>query len=1039
MGGSISDWATSLANHSLLAEVLDSDTGGRHSPPRQTSDGSIGWSQRDWEDNWRQIRQRSASLLAQEFARRPPRGIAAETLGLAEITYPGIEAIAAPPELLGVFGTEQGREKLAGAWTDLLNAFLDTLRTDGAITLGTDDEDREYPHGARLVSHWCSLDQDGWSLIRFVGKTTAQRRRRFGAVVLEECGLSKEEAEKHSPGLLQAAFRQLLDHAYLIEESRAPAHFPWLQRSLRQVSNGLPTDAMRLYFPGLALRRPAGLFRCTRTGHVWPRSVLRCAPESGCAGTLLPVTDGDLDRDPRLGRQRREYAESPVFRIGLWAEEHSAQLSPRENRRLQDLFKAGVRNLLSATTTLELGIDIGGLNAVLMSNVPPGKANYLQRAGRAGRRADGSSVVVTFARPRPFDREVFGRFGDYLDRPLRRPLVFLKRERVARRHLHAFLLGSFFQAIYPADRHVGAMRAFGDMGVFCAKPLPCKSEPRQVQKQFTSPLEITLPDGAADLPWWNRPITSSALDDQFRNYLGWLRDQEEVGLRPAVDGLLRGTGLGAALGNWKALLQGVSAAFTASVKQWHEDYDTLWKGWEATEPGSTANALCYQLRALYELTVIEALADQQYLPRYGFPIGVQKLRVIEPDTERPGKIREEDQYRLSRGSLLALGEYVPGSQLMAGGKLVSSHGLLKHWAGAEVDNYLGLRGQYCRCANGHFHYWVSGEAPACPLCHAPPGETPQPLLFPKHGFSGAAWDPPRWGTDVDRVGETETATITFTQSADGRTHRHEDEFAGIVGLSAQYQEDGKLLVYNRGDKGRGFAICLRCGYAESERHFGAEAMKLPTGFIHHAPLRARSRAVNCWPKDTVNVLRNQVLAAHETTDVLLLDFTDCLHKHRTNRPLVETLSYALQRAGTRLLELDTREVGVLIVPAGDGGWGLGAVLYDSVPGGAGHVLELLTLGREWLLQARTTLFVDAKHHQRCDTACLDCLLSFDAQGIRFNRRLAIGVLDALLAGTPLPEAQDPQCSCENPSATVQPKPPKSERLSAARQRHIAKR
>src|SRR6185436_12993082 len=135
---------------------------------------------------------------------------------------------------------------------------------------------------------------------------------------------------------------------------------------------------------------------------------------------------------------------STVFSLGVWSEEHSAQLSPYQNRRLQGLFKAGVRNILSSTTTMELGIDIGGLHAVLMSNVPPGKANYLQRAGRAGRRADGSSIVITFARPRPFDREVFQRLGDYLDRALRRPRVFLNRDRVVRRHLHALLLGRFF-------------------------------------------------------------------------------------------------------------------------------------------------------------------------------------------------------------------------------------------------------------------------------------------------------------------------------------------------------------------------------------------------------------------------------------------------------------------------------------------------------------------------------------------------------------------------------------------------------------------
>ena len=80
-----------------------------------------------------------------------------------------------------------------------------------------------------------------------------------------------------------------------------------------------------------------------------------CAPNAGSFGTLERVTESDLDNDSRLGRRRREYRDSPIFRMGLWSEEHSAQLDPRENRRLQDLFKSGVRNILSATTTLELG------------------------------------------------------------------------------------------------------------------------------------------------------------------------------------------------------------------------------------------------------------------------------------------------------------------------------------------------------------------------------------------------------------------------------------------------------------------------------------------------------------------------------------------------------------------------------------------------------------------------------------------------------------------------------------------------------------
>jgi ATP-dependent helicase YprA (DUF1998 family) len=143
------------------------------------------------------------------------------------------------------------------------------------------------------------------------------------------------------------------------------------------------------------------------------------------------------------------------MRIGLWADEHSAQLSPEENRRLQDLFSKGIRNVLSATTTMEVGIDIGGLCGVLMANMPPGLANYLQRGGRAGRRTDGASIVCTFTRRRPYDQAAFDDFQSFFRRELRRANVMLEREGIARRHLQAMLLGEFFQAIRPLHRHLG--------------------------------------------------------------------------------------------------------------------------------------------------------------------------------------------------------------------------------------------------------------------------------------------------------------------------------------------------------------------------------------------------------------------------------------------------------------------------------------------------------------------------------------------------------------------------------------------------------
>ena len=687
--------------------------------------------------------------------------------------------------------------------------------------------------------------------------------------------------------------------------------------------------------------------------------------------------------------------------MALWAEEHSAQLAPAENRRLQDLFKMGARNILSSTTTLELGIDIGGLNAALMSNVPPGKANYLQRAGRAGRRADGSSVVITYARPRPFDREVFARFGDYLDRSYRRPQIFLDRQRVVRRHGAAFVLGEFFRQVYPPGMRVGAMKAFGNMGCFCGIELVRyweKSEPKPALIPAQADWEM-----ANTAEWFNPGRVEAGLENHFLDFLQYLRQAGAADYQRALRALYEGTPLLDELEDWPRFIDELERSFKEAVEDWRRDYESLLGAWSGIEengaggrqasPVAQANMLHYQSRALYETTVIEAFADRQFLPRYGFPIGMQKLRVIKPDEEKPHRIREEDQYRLERAGLLALREYVPGSQLLVGGRLVTSRGLLKHWTGAELDNYFGLRGSYAECQSGHTYYQIAGQLGDCPICGSEAAGNARALLLPKHGFTSAAWDPPRLSADIERVGRVERATVTF---AAGKSDLSDDQFAGVAGMSARYREMGEILVYNAGDQDKGFAICLQCGYADSEEKLAPG--DLPNGFRQHARLTATSDRFPCWGSDHALPLRNQTLAARETTDVLLLTYAGPQSKDLS---LMQTLGYALQIAGARLLELDTRELGVMIASSEEFSDGSGAVLYDNVPGGAGHVRELFARNREWLNEALSVLFVDELHDARCETACLDCLLTFDAQDAMnqglLQRRRAYRLLKGLLA------------------------------------------
>jgi hypothetical protein len=210
---------------------------------------------------------------------------------------------------------------------------------------------------------------------------------------------------------------------------------------------------------------------CKTTQRQFPGTT-RCV---NCLKDTARPIDPDADQ---VFRARKGYYRMPVLRtladpakapVALIAAEHTAQLSAAmqdevyaKTEEYELLFQdvdlgPDAKNrprtaidVLSCTTTMEVGIDIGSLAGVALRNMPPSRANYQQRAGRAGRRGTSVATVVAFGSADSHDEHYFSAPDEIIRGKVVDPRLALDNYQIARRHVTAFLVQRYHQERLPA-------------------------------------------------------------------------------------------------------------------------------------------------------------------------------------------------------------------------------------------------------------------------------------------------------------------------------------------------------------------------------------------------------------------------------------------------------------------------------------------------------------------------------------------------------------------------------------------------------------
>ena len=540
--------------------------------------------------------------------------------------------------------------------------------------------------------------------------------------------------------------------------------------------------------------------------------------------------------------------------------------------------------------------------AVLMGNMPPEPANYVQRAGRSGRGGVPTALALTMLRDNPFDYETMCNSK----RPYQLPNYFARIRLFdspdqVKRHIHSYLFNEAYKTLF--TNGTNPVNSWDTVGIICGDS-GTLAYIDQGQNKVVPPVFETGEEGNCYL-------------DKICNRIENLQIPELLKVNFS-----------------DRKIMDIKEEFVVRLQEIKREFQALAQemlGFPG-HPGKiaqneqnhhlTAAAMKNQFRQKYDEAFLARLAHERLTPSYGFPIDLIQFKYWVADNYTGSR-------EASRGDEQAIFEYAPGTIHDIGDKLYRPDRIVANWESGANTPYKKIFYYTCKVC-GHFKEVDTPQNTQCDVCQTEvigweTGRNEEINAVNAHA-AGAAPATQQQVTDAPvsivnyihsyirpiSFEATDQGSVTLEKklSATGFDNTHYTYVAtpGIFYRGGEHEirvgklSDATILNLNQGKKKYGFQLCPDCGHLERESGFDPQDVRRSHHYRQINGIRRQDNKQHAYP------YRNIHLGARHKSDVFSWKVPINDNEGQRSK-ILTTLMTAARLVFASFLQVDPRTLG----------------------------------------------------------------------------------------------------------------------------------